>query len=283
MRAPARWLTPGGGAPEGARELLAAAAGPDPAARARVWSALGATTGAPLPELSPLAKGAAVKTAAAAGATTKVMIASASLVAALGAGGTAWRAAHFPVRTATTQRALTTRGVGSPRHDAHPSESVIPPAPSPAPSAREAVKPAAPAPVVAPVALTVAPPAPPLRRAVVGPWARARVIAPTVAQVPVAPPPTPTLADEIALLAAMRAASASEPARCLALAQTHTARFGDHATLAHEREAMALTALHALGRDDEARPRAEAFLRAHPTSTVAPRVRALRDTMEPPR
>ncbi|MDB4929572.1 MAG: hypothetical protein JWM10_2056, partial [Myxococcaceae bacterium] len=49
--------------------------------------------------------------------------------------------------------------------------------------------------------------------------------------------------------------------------------------LAHERARYAVDALRRLGRDDEARARADAFLRAHPTSTAAPAVRALRESM----
>lgn len=81
-------------------------------------------------------------------------------------------------------------------------------------------------------------------------------------------------AAEIALLAEIKAAIDRAPARALRLAEQGQRRFGD-GYLHHEREGLAIVALHALGRRDEAAARASAYLARYPHSSMSERVRAL--------
>jgi hypothetical protein len=71
--------------------------------------------------------------------------------------------------------------------------------------------------------------------------------------------------DETAHLASMRSAAHSDPARALAMAAEGNARF-PKGIFGQEREVIAIQSLAALGRRDEARTRAEAFLARHPKS-----------------
>ncbi len=82
------------------------------------------------------------------------------------------------------------------------------------------------------------------------------------------------LSAELALLDRAREALASgDAAGALAATRTHGRRF-PHGALAPERESLAIAALCALGRRDAARSRAQRFLEQHPTSPLAPAVRA---------
>jgi hypothetical protein len=100
---------------------------------------------------------------------------------------------------------------------------------------------------------------------------------PTAAPVPRAslpsgaPSSTPSpLAAERALLDEARAKlAASDPAVALALLDDHARRFRKP-QLAEEREAIAVQALVALGRDDDARARGAKFLSTAPHSLFAP-------------
>lgn len=128
---------------------------------------------------------------------------------------------------------------------------------------------------------------PPSRSAVHAVPAAGAPDAPSVARAPVelktqpdqAPPPvSPAQRDraaaEIALLAQIKAAIDRAPARALRLAEQGQRRFG-HGYLHHEREGLAIVALHALGRRDEAQARASAYLARYPHSPMSDRVRAL--------
>ena len=89
-----------------------------------------------------------------------------------------------------------------------------------------------------------------------------------------APPPAvgPSLAAERALLDDARGAlGAGDAAKALALADEHGRRF-PRAQLGEEREAVAIQALVALGRDDEARTRAARFRAATPNSLFLPAI-----------
>ena len=78
------------------------------------------------------------------------------------------------------------------------------------------------------------------------------------------------LAAERALLDSARSAAAQgEPARVLERVAQHEERF-PRGHLVEEREALAIRALLALGRNDEARARADAFRAAYPHSFLMP-------------
>ena len=80
-----------------------------------------------------------------------------------------------------------------------------------------------------------------------------------------------TSADEYRLLRAARQALADHPARALDLADEHTHRFA-HGMLAQEREAIAVEALVQLGREGQAKTRAQAFFVSYPSSPYRSRV-----------
>lgn len=79
-------------------------------------------------------------------------------------------------------------------------------------------------------------------------------------------------ADEVTTYAHARELASKDPAAALAILQDNEKRFTG-GILTEEREALAVQCLSRLGRDAEARARGEAFLRAHPTSPLAERVR----------
>ena len=86
--------------------------------------------------------------------------------------------------------------------------------------------------------------------------------------------PVDSLEAELALLGeAHRATLGGDPARALTLLAAYGARY-PRGALRQERAVERLLALCSLGRRDEARAVAEAFLRAHPSSPLAPRVEA---------
>jgi len=80
------------------------------------------------------------------------------------------------------------------------------------------------------------------------------------------------LSRERALLDLARASAArGEPAISLQQTERHRAQF-PRGKLSEEREAMAIRALHSLGRDDQARARAQAFRVAYPNSLLTPAI-----------
>jgi len=84
--------------------------------------------------------------------------------------------------------------------------------------------------------------------------------------------PASQLSRERALLDLARASAArGEAALSLQQTERHRAQF-PHGKLSEEREAMAIRALHSLGRDDEARARARAFRVAYPHSLLTPAI-----------
>lgn len=94
---------------------------------------------------------------------------------------------------------------------------------------------------------------------------------PRVAEAPVA---ADTFAEEVALLASARAALGSGDAKqAITTLSSHAKRF-PRGKLAREREVSWITALCALGRDDEAKRRAADFLRRDSDSPHAAKVRA---------
>ncbi|HEY8090081.1 MAG TPA: hypothetical protein VIF09_19605 [Polyangiaceae bacterium] len=91
---------------------------------------------------------------------------------------------------------------------------------------------------------------------------------------PVDPPGPATVADEARLLREADAArSSGDAARALTLLEEHDRRYPG-GVLVEERSAERVVVLCALGRASEARAAGEAFLREHPSSPLAARVRA---------
>ena len=80
-----------------------------------------------------------------------------------------------------------------------------------------------------------------------------------------------TGAEEASLLRSARQALARSPERTLSLTDEHLRRY-PHGILDQEREALAIEALTALGKDDEARTRARGFQRAYPDSPYRARI-----------
>jgi len=135
-----------------------------------------------------------------------------------------------------------------------PASAPLAPAPSPE-SASEPVFPAHPAPVVAST------PTP------------ARL--PTANAVTAASAAPPVSAEsEISLLQAAQAALRDNPTSALALADRHASHFATGA-LAQEREVIAIEALLALSRREEANERGARFARDFPNSAHRPRIEAL--------
>lgn len=84
--------------------------------------------------------------------------------------------------------------------------------------------------------------------------------------------PVSQLARERALLDLARAdAARGEPTLSLSETEQHRSQF-PRGKLAEEREALAIRALHSLGRTDEARARAQAFRLAYPNSFLTPAI-----------
>ncbi|MCA9712724.1 MAG: hypothetical protein KDK70_43245, partial [Myxococcales bacterium] len=94
-------------------------------------------------------------------------------------------------------------------------------------------------------------------------------------------PPDDRLEREMKATDRARQALARDPAQALALAVRADRDF-PHGLFGEDREGIAILALFGLHRDDEARRRAQAFLRAHPRSSYADKIRAARDAAEKP-
>lgn len=279
MTPPRRWLDDAA-APDGVRDLLRAAGAPDTAARARMWASLSQTTAV---SAAPASVGTLQKIAAL--TAQHKLVAGVATLCIVSAAMTAMSArSRPPLPARATHTALASRAAD---------------ATSATPSAPRAQEPAPPSPTRAssPVATVITPPVrvasarahassspdvrhrdtplsaharrEPAARAVAFVGAGGGVsagVAPCSALSPVA--------EEMRMLDAMRAAVVTSPERCVALAADHRQRFGDGA-FGHERERYAVEALLRLHRGDEARRRAEEFLAAHPTSTVATTMRRL--------
>lgn len=91
--------------------------------------------------------------------------------------------------------------------------------------------------------------------------------------------PVDPVTREIELVGEARARLSGDPAAALAAAET-AGREVPGGALAEEREALAILALHALGRNDEARRRATAYLGRWPAGTQSARVRRILDEGE---
>lgn len=103
---------------------------------------------------------------------------------------------------------------------------------------------------------------------------------------PSAPPPAEapaheasTLADELVLLERARRSLSSDPRATLSALDEHGRRFPS-GVLAVERELMTLDALRRVGRKEEARRSAAAWLSRDPTGLHAPRVRAILESLD---
>ncbi len=81
----------------------------------------------------------------------------------------------------------------------------------------------------------------------------------------------PDAETELSLVQGAQAALASDPARALALAERHAAKF-PHGELVQEREVTAIEALAKLSRVDEAKARGARFLAANPQTPYRLRV-----------
>lgn len=90
---------------------------------------------------------------------------------------------------------------------------------------------------------------------------------PTAQAAEVSPPDdvTPDSLEEASLVLRARRAVRGAPAQALALCDRHAERFPD-GQLVQEREIIRIDATRALGREDQARTMARAFLAAHPRS-----------------
>jgi TolA-binding protein len=97
---------------------------------------------------------------------------------------------------------------------------------------------------------------------------------PTPESVAQVPPPSSVDAELAALDDAVAAARAGRPREALNVVEAHIAAF-PQSLLAQEREVVAIEALVALGRVDDARDRLRAFRRRWPTSTHLVRLETL--------
>lgn len=157
-------------------------------------------------------------------------------------------------------------------------EAPAPPAPATEPRAADDAPIAPrvePEPVEAPV--VVAPTAEPPTEAEPEPAPRPRPRPSREAREAAAEAPAPSttqdaLREEMLVTSRARAALGADPARALSLAREGQRRFPS-GLFAEEREAIEVLALAGLGRADEARGAGQRFLRAHPASPFAERVR----------
>lgn len=132
-----------------------------------------------------------------------------------------------------------------------------------------------PAPRVAVLAPTTAPAAEPAAPPVVEPPPQpASAALPERAKSAAVPTPRDALAEEEALLEAARRASASDPARALALLRKHQSQF-PHGQLSAERLYLSVDALQRLGNASAAKREAAALTKYYPNSAYARRVPAL--------
>jgi hypothetical protein len=221
---------------------------PEASAKARVWGAVMVRAG--LGELGPEIPPDPPLPAAAASPWTIVIGAVIGVAAIAGA---AVVATHDDVDAASPGLARLGERVASVAPIVTPVEVAVPAPPSPPPTADLDAMPSEP---------EVR--AEPTRR----PSKRPRSAGVTDAAA------TDTFAEEVALLASARAAlGAGDAKQAIAILSTHAKRFGA-GKLAREREVSSITALCALGRDEEAKRRAADFLRRDDDSPHAAKVRA---------
>jgi hypothetical protein len=171
-------------------------------------------------------------------------------------------------RTPATEGVRPEMAQGVPPSDASPTS---------APTTAEAVAPAAPSPEAKPgsgapaearstVRAVASPAAPAPSSAARAPAGGATS---ETTKPPVAPPPS-----ETELLRDARLVLNQNPAQALSLCEQHRREYPG-GSMSQEREVIAITALAHLGRNDEARARAERFARAYPSSPYRKRVDAV--------
>jgi hypothetical protein len=97
---------------------------------------------------------------------------------------------------------------------------------------------------------------------------------------PAPPTTTDTLARESALIGRARGSLVSNPASSLEAIDEHARKY-PQGELAPEREYLRVSALHRLGRDDEAKARARAYLGRFSSSPYVPAVKKLLTELEP--
>jgi len=280
-------------------EMVRDAHAPDDADRARVRAELAARIGTAAGLGLTAGLGAAAKTTATAvtgaqitagavgaGAVTAKLVGVALIVSATAGLGVA--VVHHARQVSVAGRPGVSKVVHvepARRAAAGVAAPVAVPAPEPAPSATTVpaprALPLARQPARAPVtaAAPIAPEAPAVRAA---PPVPAAAVAPAeraapVAAAPPAPakPPVarPAVDDEVALVhGGLVARRAGQPARALELLDRHASLY-PRGVLAEERDAERALALADLGRVAEARAAIEQFLRAHPQSPLAARLR----------
>ncbi|WP_437758624.1 tetratricopeptide repeat protein [Sorangium sp. So ce1389] len=242
MSDPKRWIQDGGGAPQGARELLLAAARPRPMTSA---------------ELSrTAARVAPLGTAAGAGTTLPMWVKGLFVAVGLGLGGAGLHATldGGPGGAASTEAPLVLTDL--------PLEQLLSRSRGGVPVAAPAQ--VAPAPEAAPVVEAPRPAAPTARRDAPR---NTRPAAPA----PAAPIDSDELLRESNLIDRARAAATQNPDAALSAVAEHQREF-PAGRLAEEREYVAIRALMRLGRVDEARARADAFLARYPSTSYADRV-----------
>jgi|JI8StandDraft_1071087.scaffolds.fasta_scaffold51290_2 hypothetical protein len=223
---------------------------PESGAKARVWDAVMVRAG--LGELGPEIPPDPPPPAAAASPWSIVVGAVIGVAAIAGA---AALATHDDVDAASPSLARLGERVASVAPVATPVEVAVPAPPSPPPTDDLVAIPSAPE-----SSARTEPTRRPIKR-------------PRSAEVTDAPA-SDTFAEEVALLASARAAlGAGDAKQAIAILSTHAKRFGA-GKLAREREVSWITALCALGRDEEAKRRAADFLRRDDDSPHAAKVRA---------
>jgi hypothetical protein len=143
-----------------------------------------------------------------------------------------------------------------------------------APEAPAVARPIAPqqAPVAAPAPAAPAPA--PLAREPAAPTEERSTRAARAVHAPEPPPAPRGATDEIALLSRAKRAIAATPGRALALLDQHEREF-PRGTFVEEREALAIEALHAAGRGDQARRKLAAFRERYPGSAYLRRLDGL--------
>lgn len=293
MNDPARWRSPDGDAPSEARELLRHAAAPrafDAAARARNAAAIAKISAGAVSAPTTTLLGA--KLAAKVGLAALVAVSASVTVQRV-------RAHREPHHTAVVARAASPTAPApiaerAARVEAPPA--VTRPTAAVAPAAQRPSAIAAPAVVVAPAAPVVesvvaAAPAPVERPHVVvaSPHRASPIAAPSpeggVASSGYAPPhvvptmaaPADALERESGLLTAAAGSAERDPQGALAALDRHAREFPS-GQMAPEREFLAVRLLRSLGRESDARARADALAARYPSSPYAARARRLFDT-----
>lgn len=249
MSDPVRWKD--GGGPEGASRLLAAAAPPRP-----MTAAERARTASRVAQIAP-GTGAAGAGAAGGGAWVKVL----AVIAGLGVAAAALRPLSTDVRAPAP---ADPPGSSTAAATAEPQETPLEPR----------------APAAAPVPIQSASSA--------GITASAR---PSSKTAPVRPAPglassggaaaSDALLEEAESLERARARLGADPAGALTVLADHQRRF-PRGQLGAEREVLTIDALSRLGRREEARARAQAFLARNPSSPYAAKIARAAPAEHPP-